>query len=271
MLTKTNIEPFLIQSTTHTPAISFVPDNLYFNIVGIASFPQSVQLFSNAARWITEYDLSLDLRSQVNKDKSLHLTFEFNILVPDNESLDAMKNLFTSLERMNRMNNRRVYVSIKWHYHSENENIKIFLWQCIDRYRVFFETINEMGAPSFYIQPTNVTPEIFFDTPNHVFRITGSSRPEHPDAFYDKVIKWIECNGRQWMSEYPLNIKMYYFNTSSGKTLLNILKYMDKWYSEENRGTINWYYSGEYEYDEVREEFEPYLQNISFNYIQYNQ
>lgn len=258
------IMSFIVQATDKTPAVSFVPENLYFNISGIATSHQTAELFSNAGKWITEYDKQLDLREQENKHKGLNLTFEFNFLQADNASLEAIKGL---LARIERMNSRTVYVIIKWHYNSAGEKMKTFMQQYIDGYRIFFETINEMGVPSFFIHPTDVSPKIFFDAPNRTFRISGSSRPEQVDAFYSQIENWIKHNGQKWMCGHPLDIKMRYFNTSSAKSLMEIIKLVDKLHTRGKPGTINWHYETEDELEEVKEEFVPNVQNLIFNYL----
>src|ERR1035437_4456165 len=185
-----SITSFIVQATDKTPAVSFIPDSLYFNISGIATTNQTAEIFSNAGKWITQYDKQLDLFQRENKLQALNLVFEFNLVEADDISLEALKGL---LARIDATNSRDVHIQIKWHYKSSNEKIKSYLQQYIDGYRIFFETINEMGAPSFFIHPTDISPKIFFDTPHGVFRISGSSRPEHPRAFYSQVDKWIEC------------------------------------------------------------------------------
>ena len=261
-----SITPFIVQATDKTPAVNFVPDNLYFNISGNATSHETAEIFSNAGKWVTNYDKQLDLLQRENKVQALNLIFEFNLLQADDASLEAIKGL---LARIELTNSRDVHILVKWHYKSSNEKMKSFLQQYIDGYRIFFETINEMGVPSFFIHPTDISPKIFFDTPHGVFRISGSSRPEHPRAFYSQVDKWIECNGRQWMMGHPLDIKMRYFNTSSTKCLMDILLLVDKIYRAAKPGIVNWHYDVEdtLELETVKEEFEPQVQNLRFNYI----
>lgn len=257
------IAPFVVQATDKTPSVSFVPDNLHFNISGIATSPQTKEIFLKAGHWLVEYDKQLDLLSQENIIKSLNLVFEFNLMQADDASLEAVKGL---MERLEIMNSRFVHIIVRWRYHSSNEKMKSFIQQYIDGYDLFFETVNEMGVPSFFTHPTDTSPKIFFDTPQGVFRISGSSCPEHPEAFYSPIMKWIKTNGSQYMLGKPFDIKMRYFNTSSAKCIMDTLFIVDKLYASEAKGVINWHYSSE---DELAEgqEFESNVQNLSFNYI----
>ncbi len=261
-----SIAPFIVQATDTTPSVSFIPDKLFFNISGNATSFQTAEIFFNAGKWIIQYDKQLDLLQRENKIQALNLVFEFNLVEANNACLEALKILISRIELTN---SRDVHIQIKWHYNSSNEKIKSFLQQYIDGYRIFFETINEKGVPSFFIHPTDISPKIFFDTPNSVFRISGTSRPEHPRAFYNQIEKWIECNGKQWMMGHPFDIKMRYYNTSSKKCLTDLLFLINKIYRDEKQGLVNWYYDFEdnEEVEIIKEEFEPILQNLHFNYI----
>ena len=258
---------FIVPATNKTPAVNFIPDKLYFNISGNALYPQAAKLFYDAGNWITQFDKHLDLLQRENKVQALNLVFEFNLQEADEPSLETIKGVLAKIELAN---SRDVHIQIKWHYKSGNEKMISFLQQYIDGFRIFFETINEVGVPSFFIHPTDMSPKIFFDTPNGVFRISGSSRPEHPRAFYSQVDKWIELNGKQWMMGHPLDLKMRYFNTSSTKCIMEILLLVDKIYRAEKPGIINWYYDAEdvEELETVKDEFESNVQNLRFNYVQ---
>jgi len=262
-----SITPFIVQATDTTPAVSFIPDDFYFNISGNATSDQTAEIFSNAGKWIVQYDKQLDLLQRENKVSALNLVFEFNLIETTDENLEILKGL---LARIELTNSRDVHIQIKWHYKSSDERMNSYLKQYIDGYRIFFETINEMGVPSFFIHPTDISPKIFFDTPNGVFRISGSSRPEHPRAFYSQVDRWIELNGRKWMMGHPLDLKMRYFNTSSTKCIMEILLLVDKIYRSGKNGIINWYYDVEdiEGLEAVKDEFESNVQNLRFNYIQ---
>ena len=85
--------------------------------------------------------------------------------------------------------------------------------------------------------------------------ISGESFMEGPDKFYGQVLNWFYDYIEQINKPIILNIKLKYYNTSSSKYLLEILRLL-KTHREKNKETnVNWYCKGEDEdmVDELEE------------------
>ena len=128
-----------------------------------------------------------------------------------------------------------------------------------------------------YIEPTEFTPKVFFDTENSVFEISGFSRPENVIGFYKPILKWLEEYNDQVLSKninfqkslITLNLKLTYFNSASSKFLLDILLEFMKFMSKGNKIEVNWYYEdGDDEIFESGEEIADML-GYTFNFISY--
>ena len=100
-----------------------------------------------------------------------------------------------------------------------------------------------MLAP-LYIEETQRTPTVNFDYEQGLLEISGyRSMPEVSTKFYEPVMEWVE----QYVlmterRETVLTVKLEYFNTSSGKCLVDILKKMDKLASRGHRVKLKWFY-----------------------------
>lgn len=94
------------------------------------------------------------------------------------------------------------------------------------------------------IQPTEHTPEIVFDVENllkgkYIFEISGESKPEDVQSFYEPVLRWIDelRNNLKAFEDKAhdnrkrkirLKFKMAYFNSSSAKFLYDIVRKMEE-------------------------------------------
>jgi hypothetical protein len=72
------------------------------------------------------------------------------------------------------------------------------------------------------ISPTIKTPEIDFRI-NGELKITGNSYPENVNEFYGPVINWLEQFLGTSMEPISINVDLKYINTSSTKSILNII------------------------------------------------
>lgn len=100
-------------------------------------------------------------------------------------------------------------------------------------------------------------PDINFNAQSGIFEIGGESYLEDTAKFYAPVLNWLRDYTDQAYGPIIFNVKLTYFNTSSSRSILDIL-YILKEY-EDNGGdvTINWFYTGD-DY-EIEEEVEDYM------------
>jgi hypothetical protein len=96
---------------------------------------------------------------------------------------------------------------------------------------------------NLYIEATKYTPEIRTDLEKGEIRIYGSSYPENANEFYNPLSKWIENYFGNDNPRLTVNFYIYYFNTSTSKSFLNILEVLEKYSLEGNDVMVNWYYT----------------------------
>ncbi len=96
---------------------------------------------------------------------------------------------------------------------------------------------------NLYIEATRYTPEISADAQKGEVKFYGSSYPENANEFYKPVSEWIEKYLNEQNTSLEVNFYIYYFNTSTSKSYLNILEILEK-FSQNNKDVhINWYYT----------------------------
>ncbi|MCC7051310.1 MAG: DUF1987 domain-containing protein [Bacteroidia bacterium] len=86
------------------------------------------------------------------------------------------------------------------------------------------------------------TPSFLFDAQKGLIEIIGRSWPEHALQVYAPVFKWVEEYCLNPAPKTIINLKMEYFNTSSLKVVLDVLKKLDQLTVKGNQAEINWYY-----------------------------
>lgn len=105
---------------------------------------------------------------------------------------------------------------------------------------------------TLHLQPTPVTPEIYFSPPEKIFTIRGSSSPEDVRAIYYPVTEWT----RQYIEEiiagreggysaanpFVLKTELDYFNSSSAKFFYDIFLELKKLEKIGIPVIIEWYY-----------------------------
>jgi len=101
------------------------------------------------------------------------------------------------------------------------------------------------------IEPTHKTPKVYLDPKEHVFEISGRSIPEDSVGFYKHVLDWIDEYGKAPNAETVVSFELEYFNTSSSKNILELLKKLESIHEAGNNLKIIWYYD---EDDEDMEE-----------------
>ncbi len=117
------------------------------------------------------------------------------------------------------------------------------------------------------IESSTETPEIILDKKTNTFVFKGKSLPENPIFFYKPVIKWLEDYINDPNPQTQVNFIMDYFNTSSSKIILDILKRFELIKKSGHDVTINWKFKEDDE--DMLEAGEIYAErvNIDFNLI----
>lgn len=91
---------------------------------------------------------------------------------------------------------------------------------------------------NIFIPGTSKTPEVSFIVEARTLNLSGRSIPENSIEFYSSLIAWTDtlCNSE---GVVEVNINLEYFNTSSSKCLMDLLKRIE---SSNVEAHVNWYY-----------------------------
>jgi hypothetical protein len=84
-------------------------------------------------------------------------------------------------------------------------------------------------------------PDIYFDAEKGICEIAGESFLEDSVKFYSPYIEWI----KEYLTKNDslvINFKLTYFNTSSSKRILDILKLVKEFIKQGKNIEINWFF-----------------------------
>ncbi len=131
------------------------------------------------------------------------------------------------------------------------------------------------------IAATNLTPKVLLDREKHVFELEGESRPENVYDFYfpiiTELIKFLECLHEDNSDDSPsistlkANFKLFYFNSSSAKFIVDIISLLKTFNDKGLDIGIYWYFNeGD---DDIKEAGEELSEMVSFrfNYVMIKQ
>jgi hypothetical protein len=134
--------------------------------------------------------------------------------------------------------------------------------------------LNTNQMRKLILDQTSITPQIIFDPEKNVFRITGESRPPDVREFYDQILSWlhefsiylIKRENKRDPVIFDLNFD--YFNSSSGKLILDICKVLAALRVKGIDISVNWYYeNGDEDMLEVGKEMSNIVR-FPFEYIE---
>lgn len=95
---------------------------------------------------------------------------------------------------------------------------------------------------NFFLEGTNKTPQLDFNSNEGRFLIAGRSIPENSIEFYKPLFEWLDNYVRQAKSNTILDVKLEYFNTSSSKCLVEIFRKLEALQQKNDNVLINWFY-----------------------------
>ncbi|MBP8850570.1 MAG: DUF1987 domain-containing protein [Breznakibacter sp.] len=117
-------------------------------------------------------------------------------------------------------------------------------------------------------EATRKTPFVILDAASGIIEIKGRSIPENSLAFYEQIASWLEQYGSSPSAHTIVNFQLEYFNTSSSKCILDILKRLELISKMGNSVEINWFY--EELGDDIFEAGEDYQTMININALKFN-
>jgi hypothetical protein len=83
---------------------------------------------------------------------------------------------------------------------------------------------------------------VAFDAETGVLVLEGSSYPENPIDFFDRLTAWFKQYFAEVSGPLTLNITIDYLNTSSSKCLLDLFDMLEAYHRSGGTVTLNWYY-----------------------------
>jgi hypothetical protein len=95
---------------------------------------------------------------------------------------------------------------------------------------------------NFFLEGTNKTPQLDFNSNEGRFLIAGRSIPENSIEFYKPLFEWLDNYVNQAKSNTILDVKLEYFNTSSSKCLVEIFRKLEALQQKNDNVLINWFY-----------------------------
>jgi hypothetical protein len=98
------------------------------------------------------------------------------------------------------------------------------------------------------VDQTSNSPKVILDPENRIYEISGESRPPDVREFYNRIIDWmddfslhlIKTDNRS--EPVVFNFDFEYFNSSSGKLILDMCKILSRLHSRGMNVTVNWHY-----------------------------
>jgi hypothetical protein len=100
-----------------------------------------------------------------------------------------------------------------------------------------------MSVMEKYIaQQSDITPEMQMDPVSGYMQITGTSIPENSEEVYRPVLDWIRKYEEAPARQTLLDIRLDYFNTSSSKFLLEIIRVLKRIQDNQHEVKLRWFY-----------------------------
>ncbi|HEY0977068.1 MAG TPA: DUF1987 domain-containing protein [Flavobacteriales bacterium] len=90
---------------------------------------------------------------------------------------------------------------------------------------------------------TDKTPSVLFDPAQGIIELTGCSIHENADRFFRPLIEMAERYALAPASQTTIRLSLSYFNSSSAKYVLDLLKILDEVHvAEQGKVRLDWLY-----------------------------
>lgn len=110
-----------------------------------------------------------------------------------------------------------------------------------------------------FIERTKISPEVTLDFEAGFAELNGESYPENSVAFYKPVFNWLnEVVSAKKTIQF--NFKLTYFNTSSSKSILDIIDLLEQYHSQGGKINAKWFYKDE----DMQESGEEFSSEVTF-------
>jgi hypothetical protein len=92
------------------------------------------------------------------------------------------------------------------------------------------------------LEGTSKTPSVEFTLEPMCMTISGRSIPENSIEFFQPLLEWVDAHCSAAGKSLEVNIRLEYFNTSSSKCLMDLLRRVE---ASSVTASVNWYYEAE--------------------------
>jgi hypothetical protein len=92
------------------------------------------------------------------------------------------------------------------------------------------------------IEKTFSTPEVVFTPNNHTLMLEGRLIPENAETVFKPIIDWIDNYFANGGDTLKLLFRLYYYNTSSSKRIVNLMRKLDEYAAAGKKINIRWEY-----------------------------
>ncbi len=86
------------------------------------------------------------------------------------------------------------------------------------------------------------TPTVDFNASTGIFQISGESFLEDTMSFYEPLLEWLEDYIDIVKGPIALIIKLSYFNTSTSRSILDMLNLLKDYQDEGGEVVVNWHF-----------------------------
>jgi hypothetical protein len=94
----------------------------------------------------------------------------------------------------------------------------------------------------YSVSARDISPEIQLDSVSGYMHLTGTSIPENSEEVYRPVLNWLKSYATKPAGKSNLDVRLDYFNTSSSKFLMEILRLLKQIKDAGHEVTIRWFY-----------------------------
>jgi len=98
------------------------------------------------------------------------------------------------------------------------------------------------------IGQTSNSPRVILDPEKKIYEISGESRPPDVREFYEQIVSWMDDFSLELIKTgdktepVKFNFNFGYFNSSSGKLILDLCKILARMQGRGMMVTVNWHY-----------------------------
>jgi hypothetical protein len=142
---------------------------------------------------------------------------------------------------------------------------------------LYFEiqiSLNKYIMRKLIIDQTSCSPKVILDPENKIYQISGESRPPDVREFYDQILSWLNDFSLHLIKQegkkdpVTFNFNFEYFNSSSGKLILDICKVLARLRSKGINITVKWHFEkDDYDMMEVGKEMSKIVK-FPFEFIE---